>query len=174
MKLEGENPSTRGGNLSQCHFVHHKSHMDWPGSKPGLRGDRPATNRLSHSTGKLASSVSQPVRWTSWNKWHWIRKIMTEKSNMSLSKYTSNNRHWFDTNSAWTCEHDSKRDTTASRVTFSSRKDVRLSRTLRHTRVCAHSIFAIPSKNISQSLKMHWQKKELQHEWIVWFSANAL
>jgi hypothetical protein len=21
-------------NLSQCHFVHHKAHMDWPGIEP--------------------------------------------------------------------------------------------------------------------------------------------
>jgi hypothetical protein len=33
-------------NLSQCHFVHHGSQMDWSGSS--LRGERPATNRLSH------------------------------------------------------------------------------------------------------------------------------
>jgi hypothetical protein len=41
MKLTGENRSTRGKNLSQCHFIHQKPHMD-------LRGERPATNRLSH------------------------------------------------------------------------------------------------------------------------------
>jgi hypothetical protein len=35
-------------NLPQRHFVHHKSHMTRPGSNPGRRGGKPATNHLSY------------------------------------------------------------------------------------------------------------------------------
>jgi hypothetical protein len=36
-------------NLSQRYFVHHKSHLTDPGSNPGRRVGKPATNRLSYS-----------------------------------------------------------------------------------------------------------------------------
>jgi hypothetical protein len=41
-------PKTLERNLSQCHFVHYKSHWIDPGVNPGHRSERLATNRLSH------------------------------------------------------------------------------------------------------------------------------
>jgi hypothetical protein len=37
-------------NLPQCHFVHRKSLMTWPGIEFGGRGGKPATNRPSYGT----------------------------------------------------------------------------------------------------------------------------
>jgi hypothetical protein len=45
-----EGTEVLGGNMLQFHFVHHKSHMIWPGANPGRRGGKLATNRLSYGT----------------------------------------------------------------------------------------------------------------------------
>jgi hypothetical protein len=58
MKFIGENQSTRGKNLSQCNFVHHNPTWTDRGSNPGLRGRRPTTNRLSHSTAHTTELVA--------------------------------------------------------------------------------------------------------------------
>ena len=60
MKLTGETELLGGKNLSQSHFVHHKSHMDDSGLNPGLFGGRLATNRLSHGT---ACEVTYSLRY---------------------------------------------------------------------------------------------------------------
>jgi len=39
-----------GVKPAPAYLVHHKSHVDVPGIEPGPRSERPATNRLSHST----------------------------------------------------------------------------------------------------------------------------
>jgi hypothetical protein len=39
-----------GKNLSQRRFVHHKSHMTWPGLEHEPSQWEPATNRLSYGT----------------------------------------------------------------------------------------------------------------------------
>jgi hypothetical protein len=46
-RLAGETEEL-GENLPQRHFVHHKSTWPDPGSNPGRRGGKPATNSLSY------------------------------------------------------------------------------------------------------------------------------
>jgi hypothetical protein len=42
-----------GENLPQRHFVHYKSHLPDPGSNPGCRGGKSATNRLNYGAATL-------------------------------------------------------------------------------------------------------------------------
>jgi hypothetical protein len=55
-------PKNCENNLSQCQFVHHKSHMDWPGRYQSLRGVRPKINHPNH--GHDPSIRFNISRWT--------------------------------------------------------------------------------------------------------------
>jgi hypothetical protein len=57
MKLTGENRSDRGKTCPSATLSTTNPTWTDPGSNPGLRGERPATNRLSHGTA-LVLSVS--------------------------------------------------------------------------------------------------------------------
>jgi hypothetical protein len=35
-------------NLTQCYFIHHKAHMNYPGTEPCLCNEKPKINRLSY------------------------------------------------------------------------------------------------------------------------------
>jgi hypothetical protein len=64
-------------NLSQCHFVHYKSHWTDPGVNPGCHGERPATNCLSHGTAH--QRVSSLVIYT-----HFYKQIEKPQCNKLL------------------------------------------------------------------------------------------
>jgi hypothetical protein len=50
MKLTGENRSTRGKTCPSATLSTTNPTWADPGSNPGFRGGRPATNRLNHGT----------------------------------------------------------------------------------------------------------------------------
>jgi hypothetical protein len=60
-RLAGETEVLRE-NLQQCHSVHHKSHMTWPGSNPVRRGGKPVTNRLSY--GMAQAYINKSIQWS--------------------------------------------------------------------------------------------------------------
>jgi hypothetical protein len=54
MKLTGENRSTRGETCPSATLSTTNPTRTDAGPNPGLRGERPATNRLSHGTATKA------------------------------------------------------------------------------------------------------------------------
>jgi hypothetical protein len=55
MKLTGENRSTRGKTCPSATLSTINPTWTKPGSNPGLRGERPATNRLKHGMTEMSS-----------------------------------------------------------------------------------------------------------------------
>jgi hypothetical protein len=61
MKLTGENRSTRGKSCRSATLSTTNPTWTDPGLNPGLRGERPATNRLSHGTAHICGLAIQTV-----------------------------------------------------------------------------------------------------------------
>jgi hypothetical protein len=62
-ELAGET-EVLGGNLSQCHFSHHKSHNELTWDRTQARGVKAATNHLSYGTAySRALQLDQTARW---------------------------------------------------------------------------------------------------------------
>jgi hypothetical protein len=57
MKLSGENRSTRGKTCPSATSSTKNPTWTDPGSNPSLRGEKPATNRLSHGTALQGVSI---------------------------------------------------------------------------------------------------------------------
>ena len=43
-------PHAENKNLFQCHSLHHKSLLDFPGNKPAFCVDKPSTKRVRYGT----------------------------------------------------------------------------------------------------------------------------
>ena len=72
--------------LSQYKFVHHISHMNWPGMKPGHLSDRPAINRLSLGITPFVPSKNK-YRFVSPLRMVVIFEIYRRNTPMAYNKY---------------------------------------------------------------------------------------
>jgi hypothetical protein len=65
-------------NLFQCHLVHHKYHMLWPGIKHGPHSDRWATIRLSYD-------VASCLETSECNSW-WDERTLSSEDALCCTK----------------------------------------------------------------------------------------
>jgi hypothetical protein len=77
-----------GENLPQCRFVHYKPHMPARTRNPGLRGRKPATNRLSYGTAsKRVNLLLSNTNIFSFNKLHGTEGFLGSEIIYSNNKF---------------------------------------------------------------------------------------
>jgi hypothetical protein len=81
-------------NLSQCHFVHHKSHWIDLGANPDRRSERPATKpwAMARPTFNLTTQLTRILVGIRLSlMYFWLSNLNTVQSRLSPSVYKWNN-----------------------------------------------------------------------------------